>query len=347
MKPCPRTTVLLVAASVSLWGVRASAIEPVPAAPGWRGFVVLGVGLTDLRSNLVSGNRLIDAGDATITSINDSPSSEGTFHPIITGEVNYTFGNQWQAFFGTSLEDAVTMDAVTQLGLRKDLGGTGILQGGLLFSGIPTEVWEDPYAEGVARNETDRDSTGLRLQWDRILGTAFEVTLSYRDVSIDTERSGQGVTSVTCTADCQRLLQRDGDQFFGDVSYLFRLGDGQRHLLRPRLRYLIDDRDGSAISNDAYWAQLSYVYLGDGYSVATNLGVGSSSHDDPNPIFGVKTDSDRLAIDTTLLYRLPTESRRWQAMATLFWGEDDSDVTFHDSEAFQVGIGALYRFGAR
>ena len=82
--------------------------------------------------------------------------------------------------------------ASTQLGARKDLGSAGILQGGFLFSGIPTQVWEDPYAEGVRREETDRDSTGLRLQWDRVLGTAFEVTFSYRDIAIDTERSGAG-----------------------------------------------------------------------------------------------------------------------------------------------------------
>jgi len=202
MKPTQRAAVLLVLVAC-LVPPLAQAIEPVPEAAGWRGFVVLGGGYTDLKSNLVAGNGLIDVGDPTISSVNDAPSSDGAFHPIVTGEVNYTFGNRWQAFFGTSLEDAVTMDAVTQLGLRRDLGGTGILQGGLLFSGIPTEVWEDPYAEGVARDETDRESTGVRLQWDRILGSAFEFTFSYRDVSIDTERSGEGVTSVTCTATCQ------------------------------------------------------------------------------------------------------------------------------------------------
>jgi hypothetical protein len=323
----------------------ALAIEDVPETHGWSGFLLIGGGYTDLKSNLVAGNRLIDIGDATIGSINDTPASDDTFHPIVTGEVNYTFGNRWQAFFGTSLEDAVTLDAVAQLGVRKDLGGPGILQGGILFSGIPTEVWEDPYAEGTPRDETDRDSAGVRLQWDRILGSAFEFTFSYRDVSIDTERSGEGVTSVGCTAACRDLLRRDGDQYFWDLSYLFRLGEGQRHLLRPRVRYAIDDRDGAAISSDAYRVQLSYVFLGQGYNVATNLAIGGSGYDEPNPIFGVKTDSDRFAVDTTLLYRLPTASGRWQAMANVFWGEDDSDVSFHDSEVFQIGVGALYRFG--
>ena len=203
------------------------------------------------RAILVAGNNLIDIGQPVIDSVAQRPRSDDTFHPVVTGEINYTFGNGWQAFFGTSIEDAVTLDGVTQLGARKDLGSAGILQGGLLFSGIPTQVWEDPYAEGVRREETDRDSTGLRLQWDRVLGTALELTFSYRDISIDTERSGEGVTSVACNAACQDLLRRDGDQYHFDASYLFRLGEGQRHLVRPMIRYTIDDREGDAISGDA------------------------------------------------------------------------------------------------
>ncbi len=266
---------------------------------------------------------------------------------MVTGEINYTFGNGWQAFFGTSLEDAVTLDGVTQLGARKDLGSAGILQGGVLFSGIPTQVWEDPYAEGVRREETDRDSTGLRLQWDRVLGTALELTFSYRDISIDTERSGEGVTSVACDASCQDLLRRDGDQYHFDASYLFRLGDGQRHLVRPMVRYTIDDREGDAISGDAYRLQLSYIFLGQGYTVASNVAFGGATHDERNPIFGRKTDSDRFVVDTTLFYRLPADSGRWQAVGSVLWGEEDSDVDFHDSEVTSVNLGVMYRFGAR
>jgi len=325
----------------------AMAIEPIPATPGWRGFVVVGGGYADLKSNTVAGNNLIDIGQPVISSVAQRPSSDDTFHPVVTGEINYTFANGWQAFFGTSIEDAVTLDGVTQLGARKNMGSAGILQGGLLFSGIPTQVWEDPYAEGVRRDETDRDSTGLRLQWDRVLGTAFELTFSYRDISIDTERSGAGVTSVACDATCQDLLRRDGDQYHFDVSYRFVLGEGSRHIVRPMLRYTIDDRDGEAISGDGYRLQLSYVFLGQGYTVASNVAYGSSSFDARNPIFGARTDTDGVVVDTTLFYRLPIESGRWQAVGSVLWGEGNSDVAFHDSEIFMVNAGVMYRFGAR
>jgi hypothetical protein len=325
----------------------ALAIEPIPETAGWRGFVAAGVGYTDLKSNFVAGNRLLDIGAPRIDSINDAPRSDDAVHPILTGEVNYTFENRWQVFFGTSIEDAVTLDGVTQLGVRKDMSSAGVLQLGYVFSGIPTETWEDPYAEGVDREETDRDSNGLRVQWDGILGTAFQSTFTYREVSIERERSGEGVLSVACNAACQDLLRRDGDQYSFDVSYLFRLGEGSRHLLRPLARYTSNDRDGDAISGDGYRLQLSYIFLGQGYTVASNVAYGSSSQDERNPLYGVKTDADLFAVDATLFYRLPIDSGRWQALGSVLWGEEDNDVNFHDNEVFSINIGAMYRFGGR
>jgi hypothetical protein len=117
--------------------------------------------------------------------------------------------------------------------------------------------------------------------------------------------------------------------------------------VRPLVRYTIDDREGEAISSDGYRLQLSYVFLGQGYSVASNLAYGSNSFDARNPIFGARTDTDGLAVDTTLFYRLPFESGRWQAVGSVLWGEGDSDVAFHDNEVFMISAGLMYRFGAR
>jgi hypothetical protein len=171
------------------------------------------------------------------------------------------------------------------------------------------------------------------------------VTFSYRDISVDTEASGQGVRSVTCNAACRDLLRREGARYTFDVSYLYRLGAGPRHLLRPMVSYSVDDRDGAAISSDAWRLQLSHVFLGQGYTVASNVVYGQSTFDAPNPIFGRKTDSDRIALDTTLFYRLPFGDGRWQAVGSVTWGRDDSDVQFHDSELLNVSVGAMYRFG--
>jgi hypothetical protein len=52
-------------------------------------------------------------------------------------------------------------------------------------------------------------------------------------------------------------------------------------------------------------------------------------------------------VDSTLFYRLPIESGRWQAVGSVLWGEGDSDVAFHDTEIFMISAGVMYRFGAR
>src|SRR5512137_1284342 len=131
---------LLVAVGTCAASPVASAIEPIPQTPGWRGFVVGGMGYTDLKSNLVAGNGILDIGRDTINSVNDAPRSDDAAHPIFTGEVNYTFADQWQVFLGTLIEDAVTLDGVAQFGARKDLGATGVVQAGYLFSGVPTQA---------------------------------------------------------------------------------------------------------------------------------------------------------------------------------------------------------------
>ena len=116
--------------------------------------------------------------------------------------------------------------------------------------------------------------------------------------------------------------------------------------MRPMVRYTVDDREGDAISGDGYRLQVSYIFIGQGYNVASNVAYGAGSQDARNPIFGRKTDSDRFAVDTTLFYRLPTDSGRWQAVGSVFWGEEDSDVNFHDSEVTSLNLGVMYRFGA-
>ena len=340
-----RTLSTFLALGVGVWTAQASAIEPIPQTPGWRGFAVLGVGHTNLESNLAAGNDLVEVGRETINSVADAARSDSVVHPIFTGEINYTTAGRSQFFLGTSLEDALTLDGAVQLGARREMGAGGILQGGFLFNGVQTQAWEDPYAERVVRQRTDRESPGARLQWDRVLGSAFQLTATYRDISLGKETSGQGVRSVACTVACRDLLRRDGTQYSFEVSHLYRLGDGPRHLLRPVVRYTVDDRDGAAVSSDAWSLQLSHVFLGQGYTVASNILYGQSSFDQRNPIFGARTDSDRFVLDTTVLYRLPIAGGRWQAVGSVTWGKENSDVQFHDGELLNVSVGAMYRFG--
>lgn len=324
-----------------------NAADAGPESRGWSGFVLAGVGYTSLRSNTVAGNRLFDIGNPRFDSLDARPLLDTSFLPVVSGEIVYSFGGGWQVFLGNALEDAVTLDLVSQLGVRKDLAENGSLQAGFVFSGVPTKVWEDPYAEGAERKTTDRESTGVRLQWNQVMGSGFDLTFQYRDISIDTERSGEGLVSVPCDASCRNLLRRDGDQLTFDASYLFRLGERGNQQLRPRVRYTIDNRDGDAVGGDSIWLQLTHGYFTPGYWVISNIAYGKANRDARNPIFGVKTDPDRYVLDTTVFFRLDALGPNWQAVGSLSWGKEDAAVDFYDNDLVLASVGLLYRFGAR
>ena len=321
---------------------QAAAIQPIPEETGWSGFVLGGAGYTDVKSNTIVGNDVIDVGSDKVSSIFQSPRSDDTTHPVVAGEVRYTLANRSQFFLGASLEDQLTMDFANQFGWRKQSEGVGIYQIGLLTSLPAPEVWEDPYLAGRPRSETDRDATGVRFEWDRVMDTSFGFLLQTREFDIDKERSGSD-PALGCDASCQRLLDRNGDQFVARVWYRFILSP--QHILETAFRIREEDRDGGAISRDAWAAQLSYSYLNGPWTFVGNVLVGESDFDKRNPLYGRAQDADTFSASATMLYKLPTNSGRWQFTASLYTGDYDSDIRFHDTELTQFVVGMIYNFG--
>jgi hypothetical protein len=318
------------------------ALTPISEEQGWSGYLMVGGGYSEITSNTVAGNDLIDGGLDTIQSIDDKAQAAYVSHAIAGTEVAYTLDNRNQLFVGSSLEDQLTMDYGSQVGWRKQTDQGDIFQLGYLFSGMPAEVWEDPYLVGTRRKATDRNTEGARFVWDRIMGTRFEFTAQYRELDLDRERSGSDPT-LGCDERCQSLLDRDGDQYQMWLSYTLPLQGG--HFLRPQLRYRQDDRDGSANSSDTYAFQLSYSYLSPSWIFIGNALYGESSFDRNNPLYGRKQDAESVVFDATLLYRLPIQGGRWQVFGSVFWGDADSDINFHDTEIEQFFLGVIYNFG--
>ncbi len=321
---------------------RTGAMEPVPVETGWSGYVLFGGGITDLKSNTIVGNDIIDVGDNMISSILQKPKSDDTAHPILGLELKYTLPGRNQLFLGSSLEDRLTMDFANQLGWRKQTQTVGTFQLGYLLPEPSVEVWEDPYLEGEPRREVDRDSQGLRFEWDNIMGSSFGFLVQGRDIKIDPELSGTGPT-LDCDTGCQQLLDRNGDQYVARMWYRYILS--ANHILEPQLRLRHEDRDGAAIARDAWAVQLAYTYLRLPWTFVGNVLYGQSEYDEPNPLYGRRQDADTLSIDATLLYTLPTEGARWQLTGSLFWGESDSKIRFHDNELSQIAVGFIYNFG--
>lgn len=334
---------------ILLCAMPAMAIDPIPDESGFSGFISVGTSYTNMKSNTIAGNSFADVGNEIITSVNDGPSSNDEFGLALNFELKYTFaGSGTQLFLGNELEDLLRYDLASQAGVRQKLGGMGIGSISYVFSGIPTEVWEDPFLENSPRVDTDRDSNGVRLAWDTIFGSAFQVQYTYRKIDIDREQSGVG---LGLTAAQQALLNRDGDKHDMELLYRFSGGNPESgvHIFYPSLTYTFDDRDGNAIKEDGFRLLLSYAFDTPKYTFVLNGSIGTYESDQANPVFNKTLESDRYSISAIAFWKKPFGwelgfGNSWSLYLNAIYGEEDANISFYDAEIFMAGTGVIFYF---
>jgi hypothetical protein len=306
---------------------------------GWSGNVLLGAGYVDIENSYLAGNSLIDVENTTIADYS-GPQGESDSYPIITGAVNYTFGDGWQAFFGSDLQDLASLDTVQGLGIRKQFDSGGVFGVSLLTSGVlPAEVWQDPYDTDGARSDTDRESTGVQFDWYQILGSNFFAELSTREIELDDETSGSSV--FVCGVDCMNQLRRDGDDSRLKVGYRWERGNS---VWEPELTVGEDDRDGAAVSKDVQNVKLTHTYMGDMWSTVTSVAHLDHEYDALNPILG-STDADGYAASFSAKRKMDWGNGNWSLVGNVVISDLDSDADFNDATATGINIGANYAFG--
>jgi len=230
----------------------------IPDKGGFGGYVNLGAGVVDVKSNMLASllSSKIELGQQTIDNLNDSPDSESSAIPAVNFELSYTFENsRTQLHLGNLLEDFIRFDMNTIAGVRQDIGKAGLVGASIQTTSITTEVWSDLYLTGVNRKETDRTGNGFRLNWQQIMGTGFEVRYSKKEEDIDKERSGE---SLDLSAAQRKLLDRNGDNERIDVFFEYASEDN-RHILTPSLSFIDQDRDGDAMSRDGEDVSINYI----------------------------------------------------------------------------------------
>lgn len=330
------TLILLLGANL------ATALDPIPKESGFSGFIRPSVGYLNYKSNMVASFLGYDLSDKKTNSLNDSPDSQSNVLVTVPFSLQYTFAStRTQLFLGTDLTDLIRFDYSQQLGVKQEIGRLGLLQGGILFSGIPAKVWRDPYVVDKNRDDTSRTSNGVRIAWDRIFGSQLQLQYTYRKIEVNNESSGNflGLTRAE-----KNLLERDGDRHIGEVVYRFRFG--KKHTLNPAFIYSYNDRDGDAMKNDAYDFQLTYGYRGDTFTFTGNAAIGQADYDDKNPIYDKKQDDDRYAISGTLYYKNPWDWRLFGSNPMNFFVgaafvETNSNIDFYDQEATMITGGVF------
>ena len=317
----------------------AHAVSPIPDRDGFGGFMSLGLGVASVESSFLAEVIGQDLGDENISSLG-SPDSESIALPLVAFELSYVFDGKTQLFVGNLLEDYLRLDFSTRLGVRQDLGSAGLGAVSLLASPSAVKVWENPYATGVDRDSTDRTSSGVRLSWDKIMGTGLEIRVSTSEIEIDDEESGTGLPLTPAEIDS---LNRNGDHNTLNVRYLF--GDSKTSKFLVGVSSTEADLDGDAMSYDSTSFELTWLYTPDkALKVVTNLAVGSRDYDEVHPVFGEKADTDFIGFSVTGFFPGLWGFKDWVPNALLVVGRDDSDISFFDSEVTIVGFGFINRF---
>lgn len=321
-------------------------MQPIPKESGISGFINVGAGGISVENNMIAGNSLGDIGNKRISSLTDSPDSNEDMILVLSGELAYTFAStRTQLFFGNSLEDFIRFETATLVGVRQELSDNSLLEASFVFSGIPTEVWADPYVVDQNRSETDRTATGMRLGYDKILGSDFQIQFTWRNIEVDDELSGltQLVEQGDLTVAQTQLLDREGNSYQFEVLHPFRFEKG-KHVIVPAFNYTRLDLNGEAMANDRYQGQVTYFYTGEIFNVAANLLYAYADYDETNPIY-LKTQNDNIYGGTlSAFYKNLLGVEQLNLVGTIAAVKSDANIDFYDTKVGFLSLSVLYRF---
>ena len=311
-------------------------INPIPRASGLSGSVSLGANVSDIASNFYK-----DDDHQRINRLGD-PQSHTSTSPLVRLDVRYTLAeSRTQFVLGNQIHDTLRFDFTQLLGIRQEIADRGIISAGLVFNGIaPNKVWADPYKTNGDRNGTERETQGIRVGWESILGSRFSTDLTVRRVAIDNEESGQ---SQALTANQIALLDRNGNTTRLRMSYDWEFAP--RHFLSPGLIIGKDNLDGKAMSSALTAVKLDY-----GFTVAANTFTASAyygrqNYSEGHPLFGnMKANSDDYALGLNYLHQGLFNYPALGAYANASYGRSNSDIDFFNAEFKRMGLGLRYKF---
>lgn len=325
------TAALLLAA-----GVAQAQINPIPRTGGLSGSVSLGAVFSNISSSFYQ-----DDDHSRIDNLG-APQSHGYASVVPRFDLRYTLAeSRTQFVLGNQIHDALRFDFTQLLAVRQEIGSLGIVSAGLVFTGIvPSEAWSDPYRTGNDRNSTDRDSRGIRLGWEQVLGSSFSADLTVRQIDIDDEESGR---SSALTASQRGMLDRNGNSYRLRVSYDWEFAP--RHFLAPGLILGREDLDGKAMSHDLTGLKLDYGFNTGNDTFTASLYLARQRYGEGHPLFGNgKADSKDYALGVNYL-RQGLFGMPWLgAFINASYGKSNSDIAFFDAEFTRLGMGLRYKF---
>jgi hypothetical protein len=337
----PKIFCLFVSALVlAMWAVPSLAIEPIPRQEGFSGVIGAGVNYFNFKSNKIAEVAGTEVSEKQTNSTGE-PDSKSSALPALNFDLRYTLGSsQTQFFLANELFDLVKLDAFTELGVRQQFYDRSILSVGIVYSGM-VKVYSDPYVLGTDRGDTDRTATGMRVVYDKIMGSGLAIEAMYRKIDIDNEQSGT-LGGLGLSPGEIGLLSRNAKETSLGAQYTIMVGEGQ--FITPAFNFINYDADGDAMTYNQYKFEATYAYLSKEFDFAVKLlFAATGDYDQANPVFNKRENDTVYGGFATGVYKnvyMPGMDLVGRVGAQM----KDADIDFLNSEAIIAGLSLQYRF---
>lgn len=314
--------------------------EPIPESKGLDGFLYTGIGYFNYGNNLISKFMGIESEQKQINSNFEAPVKQNKFIYTFPFCFGYTLiPSRTYFFIENQPVDLTRIDATQQIGFKQRMNIQGVFQIGFIFTGIPTQVWEDPYLINSNRISTKRNEYGVKIGIDEFWGSNLLIQYTYRKIRLNKEFSGQ---SLDLTPDNLALLNRNGELHQVDLEYKFQLNKINR--ITPAFDYRRESNKGKAESYNSYGISIQYLLEKPKYQLIANVKTSNITFDSENPVFNKEQVNNTYEIYSTLLYDNPWNiklvgDKPLKFTFTAGFYSSESSIDFYNSGGFLIMAG--------
>ena len=277
-------------------------------------------------------------GEARISTLGPATGSHrrGLLAPLF--ELNKPIGGAGGELFARSAIGGLADGYQLQAGYRWPLGSGSRLSLALLPGLVQQQVWQDPYALGMARRKTDASVHGLQLQIDRLLGSQLELQLAAGRRRIDAEHSGEQGFS----AEQRQSLRREGRLLYAALGQRLDLGGGRS--LRWQLDLREDRAEGAAMAARRWGGEWELGQQLGRHGLTLGATWHRLGYEASHPLSGDRRRDHQQALSLRYHYGAPFGWRDTALIARVGWQRQSSNIAFYREREASLGLGLRYAF---
>lgn len=293
------------------------------AQSGFYGDILLGGGLVTGKPSqleVTDDNEIIDGLDERSESYSEAI-------PFVMAEIGYRFAKTGTEI---SLGNQLGRTGEFAVSIKQSLNDWGAL--GITLGYGCEEVWENPYLVGVKRDDTEIITKSLTFNYENILGTGAQMSISSAKIKVDDDLIGA----------IEPDLGRDGEALTIGAGYVFVINE--KNTLTPRIEYIEDDRDGDSHSSKNYRLSLNHTLSLGKFTFMSNFAYAKADFEKDHPIFNRTRDENGYELFEYITYADPFGWRGFSLNGLIAYSHVDANIRFFESDTLVVGLGIGYRF---